>query len=504
MEDAKGRTAKELARLYVEYAPPLQRYLWRLTGSREQAEDLVQETFVKALEGGHGEIAPPPRPRPISPALSTRRCNGSDSMRQRQQRRASRAVGRGIIVTLLIALGVALLRPRPPRPPTAVTSIAQLEGYLKALTAFGTPPGLSLVVVKDGRVVYQRGFGLADGPRRRAARAETPYGWWSMTKLVTAAAVLQLQDQGKLDLDDHVADYLPFFAPTYPAATSQPITIRHLLNHSAGLPNNVPAVVGWIHHTDQPGVDQTAYVAEVLPRYARLAFEPGDHGQYSNVGYMLLGAVIEAASGKPYEVYIREHLLRPLAMGCTDFVAVEAGCAEAAVASHPWASLDSLALPLLVREWGSYVRETSGGRMWLKPFYANSAPPTGLIGPASDAGRFMAAILNHGTLDGQRVLTAESVRAMIYDSHVPTRRGWAERYPGLRYGLGWHIVPEGDRLRIQHTGGGPGFGSEMRLYPDEGLGMVVMANDTTYDRDAILDLVAQLEWMAQPSTGARP
>jgi hypothetical protein len=64
----------------------------------------------------------------------------------------------------------------------------------------------------------------------------------------------------------------------------------------------------------------------------------------------------------------------------------------------------------------------------------------------------------------------------------------------MSYGLGWHIVPEGERLRVQHRGGGPGFGSEMRLYPDEGLGMVAMANDTTYDRDTILDLVAQLDW----------
>jgi CubicO group peptidase (beta-lactamase class C family) len=83
---------------------------------------------------------------------------------------------------------------------------------------------------------------------------------------------------------------------------------------------------------------------------------------------------------------------------------------------------------------------------------------------------------------------------MIHDSHVPGRGGEADTYPGMRYGLGWHIVPERGRLRIQHRGGGPGFGSEMRLYPDEGLGMVVMANDTTYDRDAILDLAAQLDW----------
>ena len=151
-------------------------------------------------------------------------------------------------------------------------------------------------------------------------------------------------------------------------------------------------------------------------------------------------------------------------------------------------------LPFLVTRWSSYVRETTGGRMWLKRFYANSAPPTGLIGPATDAARFAAAILNGGELEGRRILSPESVRAMIHDSQVPGRGGEADIYPGMRYGLGWHIVPEGERLRAQHRGGGPGFGSEMRLYPDEGLGLVVIANDTTYDRDAILDLAARLNW----------
>jgi CubicO group peptidase (beta-lactamase class C family) len=406
--------------------------------------------------------------------------------------------GRGIrraIVLALIALVVGiLLRPKPPRPPTTVTSAAELEAYLNALTAFGTPPGISLVVVKDGRVVYQRGFGLADGPKQLAATAETSYGWWSMTKLVTAVAILQLQEDGKLNIDDPVANYVPFFTVTYPSATSRAVTIRDLLNHSAGIPNNVPALVGWIHHADQPPLDQTAYLAQILPDYARLAFEPGDHAEYTNVGYMVLGAVIEAASGEAYTDYVRTHLLRPLGMRCTDFVFTAEGCAPAATASHPWLSLESVALPFLVKQWGSYVRETTNGRMWLKPFYANSAPPTGLIGPAPDAARFVAAILSGGELDGERILAPETVRMMIHDSHVPGRGGEADTYPGMRYGLGWHIVPERGRLRIQHRGGGPGFGSEMRLYPDEGLGMVVMANDTTYDRDAILDLAAQLDW----------
>lgn len=409
-------------------------------------------------------------------------------------KQAGRIVSRVFVVALVAATSVTLLRPKPPQPPATVTSVAGLEDYLDALTEFGTPPGLSLVVVKDGQVVYQRGFGLADGPKQIVATPQTVYGWWSMTKLLTAAAVLQLQEQGKLTIDDPVAKHLPFFNVVYPAPASAPVTIRHLLNHSSGIPNNAPALVGWIHHTNQPRMDQSAYSAQVLPDYARLRFAPGDHGEYTNVGYMLLGAVIEAASGQTYEGYVREKLLRPLGMRQTDFVYTDAMLPQAAVASHPWLSVESAALPFLVTNWSSYVRETTGGRMWLNRFYANAAPPTGLIGPATDAARFVAAILNAGELEGQRILSPRSVHTMIHDSYAPGRSGEADTYPGMRYGLGWHIVPEGERLRIQHRGGGPGFGSEMRLYPNEGLGMVVIANDTTYDRDAILDLAAQLDW----------
>jgi D-alanyl-D-alanine carboxypeptidase len=395
---------------------------------------------------------------------------------------------------LLAGVGAAVLRPKPPRPPATVASIAELEAYLNALTRFGSPPGLSLVVVKDGSLVYQKGFGLADGPRSQAATAETVYGWWSMTKTFTATGVFQLAELGRLGLDDPVAKHLPFFRVTYPAPNSRAVTIRHLLNHSSGIPNNVPALVGWIHHADAPRLDQTAYVAKVLPNYSKLAFAPGDHGEYTNVGYMVLGAVIEEASGQPYEDYIREHLLQPLGMRHTDFVYTDAMLGDAATASHPSPSMESLMLPFLVDHWSSYVRETSHGRMWLNRFYANAAPPTGLIGPATDAARFVTAMLGGGELGGGRVLSEQSVQNMFAEGHVAARHGEADVYPGAQYGLGWHIVSEGGRQRVQHRGGGPGFGSEMRLYPAERLGMVVVANDTTYDRDAILDLVARLRW----------
>ncbi|RPH80469.1 MAG: class A beta-lactamase-related serine hydrolase [Nitrospiraceae bacterium] len=121
----------------------------------------------------------------------------------------------------MLAIGLAFLWPKAPQPPSSVTSVAQLEAYTEALVNFGTPPGMSLVVVKNGEIVYSKGFGWADHPRQIAATPQTVYHWWSCTKIVTAIAVLQLQEQGKLRLEDSVAQFLPFFKVHCPMNDSQ-------------------------------------------------------------------------------------------------------------------------------------------------------------------------------------------------------------------------------------------------------------------------------------------
>jgi len=130
---------------------------------------------------------------------------------------------------------------------------------------------LSLVVVKGEEIVYQKGFGLADGPRNQAATPDTVYNYWSMTKPFTALAILQLYDQGLLDLDAPVTDYLSFFDVGYPSESSETITVRHLLNHSSGLSNNVPEIVGWVHTDGGKDWNQTELLQEKLPDYTKLA-----------------------------------------------------------------------------------------------------------------------------------------------------------------------------------------------------------------------------------------
>jgi CubicO group peptidase (beta-lactamase class C family) len=170
------------------------------------------------------------------------------------------------------AIGLFAIWPRPPKAPAHIASTDDLEHYLDTLVHFGRPPGLSLAVVKDERVVYSRAFGSADGPRHRAATPDTTYRWWSMTKIPTAIAVLQLQERGALSLDDPVTRHVPFFEVHSPSSSHPVVTVRHLLNHSSGLRDAGLDLVRWLHLPSEPPVDQTAFTlhdAHGLPVHTR-------------------------------------------------------------------------------------------------------------------------------------------------------------------------------------------------------------------------------------------
>ena len=156
---------------------------------------------------------------------------------------------------LLSAAGSALFGSKPPKPPEGAVTIGHLEAYANKLVEIGRPPGLSLAVVKDGETIYQQGFGLADGPKNVAATPHTVFQWMSITKMVTAVAIVQLHERDTLNIEDPVVDHLPFFKAYHPSENGEQITIRRLLNHSSGLAH--PArMLGQVHFDGQPIPDQ--------------------------------------------------------------------------------------------------------------------------------------------------------------------------------------------------------------------------------------------------------
>jgi CubicO group peptidase (beta-lactamase class C family) len=239
--------------------------------------------------------------------------------------------------------------------------------FAQEATAGQRPPSLSVAVVDGGSAAWSAGFGFADIEARRQAAADTIYLWFSMTKIVTATAVVQLAERGALELDDRVRHWVPGFPG---GDRGSQVTVRHLLSHSAGLSNPIP--VGWLRPSDQPEGDLNDFAARLLAKHSHLRGAPGDRARYSNLGYLVLGQVIEAAGGSPYTDYVRTNILDPLGMTSTDFAYRVDMTAHAATGYHPRYSPST---PLLRRMVPAGIFDHRTGRLWaLARFCVQGAP----------------------------------------------------------------------------------------------------------------------------------
>jgi D-alanyl-D-alanine carboxypeptidase len=396
-----------------------------------------------------------------------------------------------LMLFALLAVALVVVWPKPPKRPDSVKNVAELEGWIKKLTDSGTPRGMSFAVINNNQIVYAKGFGWADHPKKIAATPDAVYHWFSITKIVTAIAILQLREKGKLQIDDQVDRYLPFFRVQYTSDSDKVITIRNLLNHSSGLPDAKLDLAKWIHYDGEPSFNQTAFVEKIFPMYSKLAFGPGDYSKYTNIGYMVLGAIIEKVTGQSYEDYVRQNILIPLDMSHTDFVYSKAMEAYEAAGSNPLFNLNTLMIPF-VR--GKIIRETYKNHIWLDRFYNNQTPPSGLIGPVTDASRLVMAYLNNGELDGKQILYRESVYSMTHESYSKLKN--EDPSDTFRQGIGWQTRTNQGRLVIKHDGGGLGFFTIIQLFPDENLGFVIFTNDFASRKEVekIINLAANLKW----------
>ena len=169
-------------------------------------------------------------------------------------------------------------------------------------------------------------------------------------------------------------------------------------------------MIGWVHYEDETR-SQTELLKRHLPVFNTLQFEPGSKAIYSNLNYMVLGAVIEAVSGRSYEEFITEEILKPLQMDQSGFVYTKAMAEDEAAGTLPIVHFYTPLLPFLL-DTTELIREQLDGIFWMRRLYIDVTPPTGLIGPASDMARLMLAYLNGGELEGIRILSAQSIELM--------------------------------------------------------------------------------------------
>lgn len=328
-------------------------------------------------------------------------------------------------------------------------------------------PGLQYVVVDAEGTLFDWAGGwarIADGIEMTG---ETTLMAYSMTKTLTAVAVLQLVERGLVDLDAPLDDLLqdtPY--------GGRGITTRQLLAHTSGIPNPIP--LRWAHlSSESAAFDEDAALQRVLARHPRLASTPGATFRYSNIGYWLLGKVIERASGRPYEDYVRDEVLTPLRIsGGTGFAISDARHASGYLARR---SFLNLAKGFLMERkfWSGYE-----GR-WLRfeSHHLNGPSFGGLIGSAGDFARFL-----QDQLQPRSVLLGPEGRRLL-ESRQNDAGG------PIDMTLGWHVGRSNGVRYLFKEGGGGGFHSEMRLYPDLGIATVVMVNGTEFDSSAFLNRV---------------
>lgn len=301
-------------------------------------------------------------------------------------------------------------------------------------------PGATVALVGDGRTLVARGYGYANLEQRTPVDADqTLFRVGSIAKLVTWTAVMQLVEQGRLDLHTDINTYLIDFQ--IPATYQQPITMAHLLAHTAGFEERQLGIT--VHQPDAL-LPLGAYLAKSMP--ARI-YPPGDVTAYSNYGAALAGYIVEVVSGKPFAQYVERHIFAPLGMSHSSFAQpLPHDLAEDLAASYRY---DQVYHPV--------------------PFeYFQIAPSAALTTTATDMARFMLAHLNDGTLGERRVLAAENVREMH-------RRHFANdpRVNGMAYGFA-EMTLNGRRLLV-HSGttNDELFRSLLVIMPKEQLGLFV-------------------------------
>ncbi len=198
---------------------------------------------------------------------------------------------------------------------------AHTDDVLTDAIRAGRVPGLSAAVVADGALQWSGAAGVLDARGTTPCTSETAYLWFSMTKIATATAAMRLVEHGRLSLDAEVDALVPGVLPK----SATPVQVRHLLQHSAGIPN--PPPVRWVRPASAAPPDPNAFLRARFAHVRRLRFEPGSRSSYTNLGYLLLGAVLEQADGRPFAEIVEQEVLEPLGMHATSFHVADGGMA---------------------------------------------------------------------------------------------------------------------------------------------------------------------------------
>jgi CubicO group peptidase (beta-lactamase class C family) len=303
-------------------------------------------------------------------------------------------------------------------------------------------PGLALGIVQGDQIVYLKGFGIAD-PSGRVVTPQTPFIIGSLSKSFTALAVMQLVDEGKIELDAPVQRYIPWFRVADETASAQ-ITVRHLLNQTSGLSTKTGRSFQGSGDTSDGALEQSVRKLSNV----ELTGPAGAAHQYSTVNYSVLGLIVQTVSGQSYETYIQKHIFDMLEMQNSFTSQVEAQPQGLATGYHY-----AFGVPMAVD----------------LPYNRSLLPAGYLISSAEDMTHYLIAQLNDGNYKNAPLLSSAGM-IETHNPAVPT--GVTDTF----YGMGWFVGPINGIPAIHHQGETFNFHANMILLPDRQLGIVVLIN----------------------------
>ncbi len=341
------------------------------------------------------------------------------------------------------------------------------EKAVKILNKISGPfdPGVQYVVVNKNATIFEHSAGLSDIKENMPLSLSHTMAAFSMTKTITALAVLQLAERNKINIDNKISKYVehPF---------NSGITIRLLLNHTSGIPNPMP--LKWVHLTERHGdFDENRALAQVLKEHSSSDTRPGEKYLYSNIGYWLLGKLIEKISGKKYTDYVTNNIFEVLSL-----TPDEIGFLIPNKQNHTKGYLKKWSLMNLFGRFfidKNVLGNYEGGWLHIKNVYLNGPSFGGVFGSATAFSKIL-----QDLLADQSKLLGEKSKKLLYSKQTIISG------EEINMTLGWHIGTLKDVTYYYKEGGGAGFHSEMRIYPEKGIASVLMANRTSFNSRKIL------------------
>lgn len=344
------------------------------------------------------------------------------------------------------------------------------ETTLRDLVHTQQTPSVQYVMFSQNNIIHHFQAGYADIKHKTEVSDKTTYHGFSVTKTFTALAVLQLAQQNLINIHDPIKIYLPDFP------YSSAITIKQILTHSAGIPNPIP--LNWIHlASEHTSFNSNSFFAKMLAKHHQTISPPNEKYTYSNLGYVILGQLIEKITGLPYEQFITDNILKTIGLDSNDLGFLIPNSDRHAKGYHKYLSISNVILGFLINK-NKFMDKKEGEWKPFKDFYINGSSYGGLIGTAAAFVRYIQELLKPACT----LINDEYKKLLFTENH--TNAGDAT---GMC--LSWFSGELNGQKYFTHAGGGGGYYCEIRIYPELSLGSVIMLNRTGMKDERLLNKI---------------